>query len=1777
MPRRSRISREIGSMNKRRKQTRRARKSLRLPLGLGPQSPHLRRLLFEPLEDRRLLAGVAVGNNFELVNGNTSSIAALIGSPGADGISLREAILAANATAGADVITFDAALSGRTIALGGTELAITEALMIDARPLAANVTINANELSRIFNITASTGNFTLGGLNLTGGKTTASGDAGDGGGVRSRTSGNLTIDQSTVSGNSIQEIYARGGGIHADGSLTITNSTISANIAAGQQGGGGGVSAGGNVTLDRSSVSGNSTRGGLSAGGGIFANGNVTLTHSTVSGNYTTAWIALGGGIFAAGNVVLTHSTVSGNYTTIEGSGGGGIRAEGAVTLVESTVSGNRTKGLSGLAGGGYAPGGGIYARDGGVMLINSTVSGNSTAEKKSSGGGIYARNAGVTLINSTLSGNYTEGALSHGGGIYALSAVALTQSTITANSALHSTATGGGVFQSDALTNFPISIRDSILANNMAGGVVNDLVKDPQSSLTANYSVLGMALIPTAGTGNVINDNPLLGPLTNNGGPTQTHALLVGSPAINVGDPTITPNPSDFDQRGGPFVRVAGGRIDAGAYERQTLAGLNLVVDSAADEYDGDFSAGHLSLREAVGLANGMFGANTVTFSPAMSGTTISLNGTGIEISEALTIDARPLAENVTIDAHQLSRIFNITATIGDVTLGGLNLTGGKTTGDNFISESTFRGGAVRSVTSGLLTLDQSTLSGNSTTGLYASGGAIFADADVMLTSCIVSDNRTTGHYSGGGGIFTPLNITLTNTAVTGNSTSGQLSNGGGMAAGDRVTLVDSRVIGNNTTADHSPGGGIAAGGDVTLTRSTVSGNSAVGTALGTGFVGGGILSYGVVTLMQSTVSGNRAAALDAGGGGIAAAQGNVLLTQSTVSGNSVTGTEAGGGGIIAAGNVILNQSNVSLNTASGSESSIGGGILSVNNVTLTESTVSGNRATGPDSIGGGIAAPLGNVMLTQSTLSGNSAEIGGGLAGIGVTLILSTVTANHAADMGGGVYQGPFFSANGPVTISGSILAGNTAGDMGPDLVKDADSTLTVNYSLIGTGIVPDAGTGNLATNNPQLAPLANYGGPTQTHAPLPGSPAIDAGNPAIAIDPAQFDQRGAPFQRVVNGDGVGSARIDVGAHELQTVTGLSLIVDSPADVYDGDFSAGQLSLREAVSLANGMPGANTITFATAMSGATINLSGTEIEISEALTIDARPLVANVTINAHELSRILNITPITGDFTLGGLTLVGGTTTSDGQAGEGGAIHSFSTGHLTLQRCTVSGSSTLGDFASGGAIFANGDLSLLFSTLNDNSTAGDSAFGGGLYAAGDVTLTHTIVSHNRTQGATAAGGGIFTVGDATLLWGAIDGNSTAGASAVGGGIAASGDVSLTYSSVTANSTAGFAADGGGIAANGDVSLNASSVSGNTTVGLSADGGGILSFYGAITLGRSTISDNDAKGGGGGMSAQAGVTAADSTISANRAFDANGGGIRSFGPVTLARSTLSGNSAAGLANDGGGIWTDDAVTLIESTVTLNTANGFGGVGGGVLQAGTDANHPLVVSGSIVAGNNAFLGDDIVKDTQSMLTVNYSLIGTSVTPTAGVGNVATDNPQLAPLANNGGLTPNVTWTHALLSGSPAIDAGDPSVAYNPAEFDQRGAPFVRVVDGDNSGAARIDIGAFERQTTPSANFDGDADVDGFDFLAWQFGFGAAGAAATHANGDADYDHDVDATDLAAWTASFGGPVVTAESALALARAASTSLAAIDAAFALDQLLAEAPPRRPFRPRLRLAH
>ncbi|MEX0726233.1 MAG: choice-of-anchor Q domain-containing protein, partial [Planctomycetaceae bacterium] len=547
---------------------------------------------FEALEDRTMLSAVTVDNDLDIVNGTTTSIAALIASDGGDGISLREAIIAANNDGGADTIDFDASLAGGTITLGGTQLTITDDLTITGLG-ADQLTIDANNASRIFTVDDGTGadiDVEITGLTLTGGN-----GSGDHGGAIANTE-NLTVANSTIFGNSANSAGGSGGGIGNDGTLIVINSTISGNSA---DFGGGGIGNDGALTVTNSTISGNSAY----AGGGIGNDsyGTLTLANTTISGNSAD----YAGGIANNGIVTVVNSTISGNSAD---SGGGGIGNYGTLTVANSTITSNSA----------YSGGGGIFNTVGMTTTVaNSLISGNSVVF-----GGREVSNAGT--------------------------------------------------FNADANNLFGHSGMTNAQAFYSFTSGVNDITATSDGT---DPTALGSILNPT---------------LANNGGPTLTHALVVGSPAINAGDNANLPadvldldgdlNVAEalpVDQRGLPFVRAFGGTVDIGAYEVQPRT---LVVDTLVDESDGDFSTGDLSLREAIEWANANAGADTITFDAGLSGGTITLGGTELAITDAVTINGLG-ADQLTIDADGLSRIFNVdddTGTEIDVEIVALTLTGG-------------------------------------------------------------------------------------------------------------------------------------------------------------------------------------------------------------------------------------------------------------------------------------------------------------------------------------------------------------------------------------------------------------------------------------------------------------------------------------------------------------------------------------------------------------------------------------------------------------------------------------------------------------------------------------------------------------------------------------------------------------------------------------------------------------------------------------------------------------------------------------------------------------------------------------------------------------------------------------------------------------------------------------------------------------------------------------------------------------------------------------------
>ncbi len=314
--------------------------------------------------------------------------------------------------------------------------------------------------------------------------------------------------------------------------------------------------------------------------GGIKNEGQLTLTDSRVVGHSSESSSPVGtsaGGIHNAAGASLTliRTTVESNVVlhTYEGYGGqaygGGIVNAGTLEIFSSTIANNRAQSNSVDA---QAFGGGIYNT--GTLTVDSSTIHANIAEMPSAwgfndvgGGGIYSSGVGssVTIINSTITGNQSiSGDLAFGGGIYAPfnGVVSIRNSTIVGNSASADYEDyGGGIYQSTAT----IAIKNSIIGGNSAefGADLKGSFTSFGNNLFSNSSG-GSGYAPT----DILNVDPQLGPLADNGGPTLTMALLPSSPAIDTGDNT---NALEWDQRGPGFPRMVNGTVDIGAFEVQS------------------------------------------------------------------------------------------------------------------------------------------------------------------------------------------------------------------------------------------------------------------------------------------------------------------------------------------------------------------------------------------------------------------------------------------------------------------------------------------------------------------------------------------------------------------------------------------------------------------------------------------------------------------------------------------------------------------------------------------------------------------------------------------------------------------------------------------------------------------------------------------------------------------------------------------------------------------------------------------------------------------------------------------------------------------------------------------------------------------------------------------------------------------------------------------------------------------------------------------------------
>jgi hypothetical protein len=484
--------------------------------------------------------------------------------------------------------------------------------------------------------------------------------------------------------------------------------------------------------------------------------------------------------------------------------------------------------------------------------------------------------------------------------------------------------------------------------------------------------------------------------------------------------------------------------------------------------------------------------------------------------------------------------------------------------------------------------------------------------------------------------------------------------------------------------------------------------------------------------------------------------------------------------------------------------------------------------------------------------------------------------------------------------------------------------------------------------------------------------------------------------------------AAMVSLASLAVATANAATLTVTTTAD-------AGAGSLRDTIAAASD---GDTIEFAPGV--AAITLTSAELAIGKDIRISG-PGSSQLEIGRQPASgtphfRIFHI--LSGrTVTIEGLTISGGGTAVDGS----GIRNESAT--LTIDRCVVRNCIARGAFGGGIYNAASGSGSSATLTILNSTITGNEAYyaGGGIYNDGSnggnasLTILNSLVTNNVAAHSTSLfdfrgeGGGIYNSGIATLtITKSIVSNNRAGFN------------SYTFGTFP-NGT------GGGIYNIGSVTIVDSEIF-NNNCGL--DGAGI-SNHGVVTITGSTLTGNIAYsdhdgvpyGTGAGISSNGGLTITNSTLSNNNA-NKSGGAISNGGLLKIVHSTLSGNNAL----NGGGI--------------ANGNNGSVHIGNTIVKTGTSGVN-IVNTGTFTSDGYNLSSDD----GGGFLTAPGDQINT--------------DPMLGPLQNNGGSTA----THAPLTGSPAIDAGDPNFTPPPL-YDQRGPYHVRVFNG------RLDIGSVEVQPTP---------------------------------------------------------------------------------------------------------
>lgn len=1498
--------------------------------------------------------------------------------------SLREAIAVANALPG-HTITFDPVIFP---AGGAATIKLKPDPGYRGLELKGNVTIvgpGASALSvqgagagsdfSVFTVDAGV-NATISALTVTLGRVLT-----NGGGINNQ--GTLTLTDCAIAGNSSAN---QGGGIYSTTTLTLTNCNITHNEAGGS---GGGLYANSGTTY----VTGGSfarNKAGFQGGGIEADSGTMTITDTSVTDNMAAT---SGGGIRNAdpGVMSLFRVTIARNTATGANSASGGIINRGTLGMTDCTVVDNKASYNGGVANN----------KPGSVTMVRCTVTRNVATSGENGGIGNYDDNLTMILTDCTVANNT---AATSGGGIGNKGNLTLTSCTVSGNTVTGAAGVGGGVY----LLSGTLTLLSTIVAGNLHGtgpnSVPSDIIKSgaPVIDKVSAYNLIGVGgtgntLLTDATHNNRLGIDPLLGPLQDNGGPTQTMALRDGSPAFDAG--TQAPL-LDTDQRGLP--RVFHGKADIGAYESQTvLAAPSLVVNTTNDELI--VGNDKTSLREAVALANALRGG-TITFDPAVfpAGGTAAIQllndpaHRSLELKSTMTI-VGPGAKGLSVLGGVAAPKFSVFVVDSGVTaaISGLTVKAGY---------AEF-GGGIYSL--GTLRLDECTITSNSGT---IQGGAIYCFGKLIVNACAITNNK-----SGiGGGVLGMGTTTLTNTTVAKNTA----ISGGGIASDSSLTLINCTIAGNSDSAK-GRGGGIHVQTTLTLRNTIVAGNFKVdkdNQPDDIGLVGGTVDASSSYNLIGTGGSGGLKNGVNHNLVGFApflgALQDNGGPTETMALLLGSPAVDAGSNALVPKGLItdqrgrsrvfrgtvdigaferqfvpiasfVVNTTADDLDPADGTTSlreaiffanaapghtitfdpavfpadgdatiqlidnPAHGTLKLSSNVTISGPgakalTVKGGGSTSDFNllkVGTGVTAKVSGLTFRDGHTSGN----GGAINNQGtVTLTACAITANSAGDSGGGIYN------LGTLAVTGSALADNSAKTFGGAIFTSNGNLSVIDCTLASN----DAGTsgGGIAAQG------------------------------SVTVTSSTFSLNTATYGGAIDNF--------IGAYKVTIADSILAGNSAPSGP---DFQ------NSVISLGNNLIGETDNSFGWIAS----DLTGTAV----------RPLDPG-------------LAPL-GDN--GGPTktmaLLLGSPAVD--AGSNALVPAGITTDQRGRKRVFHGAVDIGAFERQIVPAPN----FVVSTTNDNLDPADGA----------TSLREAIFFANAAPGHTITlDPAVFPAGGNTTIH-LIDNPAHRtlelksdvkivgpGANAVtiaGGGPGSNFSVFAVDAGVTAaisgvTITGGTGTFGGGVSNSGQTSLTNCAIEGNVAAG----GGGIYSTAGSVTLTNCTIAGNTATNGAGGIGGTD-LALTNCTVAGNSSRA--GGGIISVGTVTLNGCTVAGNRSTTSA--GGGLQVADGTVLLRNTIVA-----------GNFQGAAAASTP---------------GDILMKGGSVDLASAYNLIGTGGSGglTTGINhNLVGVDPLLGPLQDNGGPTK----TMALLDGSPAFDAGSNTLVPAGITTDQRGLPrlFDRTVD-----------------------------------------------------------------------------------------------------------------------------